>query len=184
VRKNFIKSTIEKPLKISGFFYTLFPFNKPTNTFNKGHKPCAFITVHSLNHKRTMKTILFFAVIFLAKPCFSQSQMEMNQQAAEAYKKADTELNTIYQKILKDYSADKEFIKNLKASQRIWISFRDAELKMKYPDRKEPMYYGSIHPMCVSLYLEKLTLDRVATLKLWSEGAEEGDGCAGSEKVK
>ncbi|HLP10718.1 MAG TPA: lysozyme inhibitor LprI family protein [Flavobacteriales bacterium] len=131
-----------------------------------------------------MKKILLIAALCFSGTCFSQSQAELNQQAHAAFKKADAELNSIYQKILTNYKEDKEFIKNLKATQRIWITFRDAELKMKYPDRKEPMHYGSIHPMCVSLYLEKLTLERIATLKLWAEGAEEGDGCGGSEHVK
>ncbi|WP_367271484.1 lysozyme inhibitor LprI family protein [Nonlabens sp.] len=46
----------------------------------------------------------------------------------------------------------------------MWITFRDAELKVMYPET-EPRYYGSIHPMCVSIYLEKLTQDRIKTLK-------------------
>jgi len=56
-------------------------------------------------------------------------------------------------------------------------------MKMKYPDR-EPGYYGSIQPMCEAMYLAELTQDRIKALKVWIEGVEEGDMCAGTVKVK
>ena len=59
--------------------------------------------------------------------CFGQSQGEMNGDAAKNYQKADKELNSVYQKILKEYSEDTLFIKNFKNAQRIWVQFRDAE---------------------------------------------------------
>ena len=71
----------------------------------------------------------------------------------------------------------------MKDSQRIWITFRDTELKVKYPST-EPRYYGSIYPMYVSIYLEKLTRERIKTLKEWIDGIEEGDVCTGSVKIK
>jgi uncharacterized protein YecT (DUF1311 family) len=100
----------------------------------------------------------------------------------DSYKKTDKKLNEVYQAILKAYKSDTEFIKNLRASQRIWMNFRDAEVKVKFPDREEG-YYGSIHPLCVSAYLEELTLDRVSTLSQWLKGSEEGDACSGSIKT-
>jgi uncharacterized protein YecT (DUF1311 family) len=110
--------------------------------------------------------------------------MEINQQAHAEYQIAEKEINAVYQKILKKYNSDTEFIKNLRASQRLWIQFRDAELKAMYPDR-EPGFYGSFHPVCVSSYLTQLTKERAKTLKLWLKGrGGEGDACAGSVKVK
>jgi uncharacterized protein YecT (DUF1311 family) len=100
----------------------------------------------------------------------------------DSYKKIDKKLNEVYQAILKAYKSDTEFIKNLRVSQRIWITFRDAEVKVKFPDREDG-YYGSIHPLCVSLYLEDLTKDRISTLNLWLKGSEEGDACSGSIKT-
>lgn len=114
---------------------------------------------------------------------FSQTQGEMNMAANESFKKVDKELNDVYKRILTEYKSDTVFIKNLKASQRLWISFRDAEMKVKYPDR-EPGYYGSIQPYCAISYLEKLTKERIQTLYSWIEGAVEGDVCSGSVKIK
>jgi len=109
--------------------------------------------------------------------------MEMNETAFKNYEKADKELNTTYQKIIKEYSADAEFIKNLKAAQRIWVQFRDAEVKAMYPDR-EPGYYGTIQPVCKYNYLTELTEQRIKTLKMWLDGVTEGDVCSGSIKTK
>ena len=122
-------------------------------------------------------------MIFLTTSGFSQSQGDLNQEANDKYKKADLELNTIYRKILLVYKEDTGFINNLKASQRIWITFRDAELKVKYPN-SDSRYYGSVFPMCASIYLEQLTRDRINTLKIWIEGIEEGDVCIGSVHIK
>ena len=130
-----------------------------------------------------MKHLLTLFISFTFLGSFSQTQMDMNNDAAASYQKADAELNRIYKAILSEYKSDTLFIKNLKASQRIWITFRDAELKVKFPETA-PGYYGSVYPMCYSAYMEKLTRERINTLKQWTEGIEEGDVCTGSVKVK
>jgi len=130
-----------------------------------------------------MRIILITFTFFITLTCFSQTQSDLNKKANEAFQTADNELNVIYKKILSDYKTDTLFIKNLKASQRIWITFRDAELKVKYPET-ESGYYGTVYPMCASIYLEKLTEDRIKKLKEWLDGIEEGDVCIGSVKNK
>ena len=115
----------------------------------------------------------FFFIFYLTS--FAQTQAEMNVEAQENYKKADQELNTVYKKLLTANKSDTLFIKNLKTSQRIWITFRDAEINLKYPD-KDPGYYGSIHPMCYYLYLAELTNDRIKTLNSYLT-SEEGNVC-------
>jgi len=134
----------------------------------------------------TKSLLSIIALILVGAPwteANAQTQGEMNQDAASEFKAADNELNAIYQQILEDYADDEAFIANLKEAQRCWIAFRDAQMKMKYPDR-EPGYYGSIQPMCEAMYLAELTQDRIKALKVWVEGVEEGDMCAGTVKVK
>lgn len=122
-----------------------------------------------MKHLLTLISFLFYIT------SFSQTQAEMNQEAQENYAKADNELNVVYKKLVTENKSDTLFIKNLKASQRIWITFRDMETALKYPDR-EPGYYGSIHPMCYYMYLQQLTADRIKTLNSYLT-SEEGDGC-------
>ena len=107
----------------------------------------------------------------------------MNTQAFNNYKKADTKLNQVYSQILKEYKSDVVFITNLKNSQRLWIQFRDAEMKAKYPQREDG-YYGSIFPLCWNLYLKELTEERIKKLNIWLVGISEGDACNGSVKMK
>lgn len=58
----------------------------------------------------------------------AQSQHEMNQQAFAEFEKADKELNQIYAKV--QARLDKEGKEKLKAAQRAWVAFRDAQAEM------------------------------------------------------
>lgn len=126
-----------------------------------------------------MRNILIAGFIFfITSTGFTQTQMEMNEQAKNSFQQADKELNKVYQQILKDYSTDTLFLKNLKASQKIWIQFRDAEMKMKYP-LKETEYY-SMQTVCWYNYMQNITEARTLTLKDWLKPLDDGDVCAGS----
>jgi uncharacterized protein YecT (DUF1311 family) len=123
-----------------------------------------------------MKQIITFLTFFICLTGFAQTQTEMNNNADEAYKKADKELNSIYQKILTENKSDSVFIQNLTVSQRNWIKFRDSEIKVKFPER-EPGYYGSSLPMCISQYQAELTNERMTTLKTYLDKPKEGNIC-------
>ena len=132
---------------------------------------------------------LILSIIALTLICLpwseasAQTQRDMNEDAATIFKEADKKLNSLYQKILKDYADDPVFIASFKKAQRCWIAFRDAQLKMKYPDR-EPGYYGSIQPMLETRYLTELTKDRIKALQVWIDGVQEGDLSGGTVRVK
>jgi len=128
-----------------------------------------------------MKTLLTFIFLIASVSSFGQTQRDLNDDASHQYKSSDSTLNSVYKQIQKIYSADTAFIKNLKTAQQLWIKFRDAELKMKFPDSYS---YGSVQPMCVSLYLTDLTNKRIKTLRTWIDGIEEGDVCSGSVRRK
>jgi len=125
-----------------------------------------------------MKKLPIVVIIFI-----SSLNTVFGRNDGDEYAKAEKEINTVYQKILREYSSDKEFIKNLKVAQRLWIQFRDAEIKAKYPN-KTPGYYGSVYSLCVSNLKTQLTNERIKTLKVWLAGTEEGDVCSGSVKIK
>jgi uncharacterized protein YecT (DUF1311 family) len=127
--------------------------------------------------------ILLFIIICLPFSCFCQSQAEMNMEAKRKYELADKKLNSTYQRLLREYSKDLNFVQNLKKSQRIWIQFRDSELAMMYPE-KETSYYGSVFPLCWYSYMEELTKERIVKLSTWLTGVSEGEVCSGSIKTK
>ena len=129
-----------------------------------------------------MRKVFIILFLLFSITSFSQSQNDMLKNMVEDYRKSDKELNEIYQKILKVYVADAVFIENLKVAQRLWVKFRDAELKMKFPEREQG-YYGSMLSWCEFNYLKQLTDDRIKTLKQWLYTPEEGDVCMGSVEV-
>ena len=133
-------------------------------------------------YKNTLAgTLTMFMLVFASYSARAQSQTAMNMAAGSDYQKADKELNSVYQKILKEYAAKPQFIKKLKVAQRLWVQLRDADLAAKYPERGS---YGSVAPMCESIYLESLTRERTKFLKIWLTGIPEGDVCNGSVKSK
>ena len=134
--------------------------------------------------KKLVLSIIALTLICLPwSEASAQTQRDMNEDAATIFKEADKKLNSLYQKILKDYADDPVFIASFKKAQRCWITFRDAQLKMKYPDR-EPGYYGSIQPMLETRYLTELTKDRIKALQVWIDGVQEGDLSGGTVRVK
>jgi uncharacterized protein YecT (DUF1311 family) len=111
----------------------------------------------------------------------AQTQLELNDCAGEELAAADAELNRVYQAILKKYKDDSRFIEKLRAAQRAWLAFRDAEFEAKFPASDG---YGSIFPMCAAQYKAQLTRERVTRLREWLDGIEEGDACSGSVGLK
>lgn len=131
-----------------------------------------------------MKNILLLlAGSLLSFTSFGQSQAAMNQEADVAYRKADQELNRVYQQIFKEYRAQPAFLQSLKTAQQRWLQFRDAEMKARYPATNSLVEYGSFFPVCYSNGLEELTKARTKQLRLWLTGIPEGDTCNGSVKV-
>ncbi|HXD30242.1 MAG TPA: lysozyme inhibitor LprI family protein [Pyrinomonadaceae bacterium] len=139
------------------------------------------------------RLLVLFAMLLLTVPTLAeaipahrstQNQMELNEKACAAYKKADAKMNAIYKKILNDYRKDRLFVQKMRAAQRAWLVFRDAHLESMYPAVDKRAAYGSVQPMCHCMELEKITDERAKVLKQWTDGIEEGDVCGGSIKVK
>ena len=135
-------------------------------------------------YTNTMKQIATLIFLAFSLNSFSQTQLEMNMEANEAYKESHNELNQVYKKVSLKYNSDTAFISALKKTQRQWISFRDAELEMKFPAENKRVEYGSVYPMCVSFFLKDFTDKRTERLRDWLIGGEEGFVCLGSIGVR
>ena len=105
----------------------------------------------------------------------------MNDSAGSESAKAERELNATYQGILRKYADNPAFIGRLRTAQGAWVKFRDAQLQMKFPPSTQA---GSVAPMCYASYKADLTQARTRELKVWLDGIEEGDVCAGSVKTR
>lgn len=78
---------------------------------------------------------------------------------AEDFHKADTELNQVYQKLLASRNPSGQ--KKLRAAQRAWIAFRDAEAEFVRQDWEG----GNGQNAAVNSALATLTRERVRELK-------------------
>jgi uncharacterized protein YecT (DUF1311 family) len=119
-----------------------------------------------------MKNILIVTFLAMANIVFCQTQSQMNATAAADYRKADKELNAVYQSVLKKHAKEPLFIKAIKSAQKAWIVFRDAEMLAKYPHKDEAMYYGSMFGTLWNSSLEELTVKRTKELKVYLKDLE------------
>jgi uncharacterized protein YecT (DUF1311 family) len=107
-------------------------------------------------------TAIFLITLFVASASLSQDQ----SNGRANFQISDHRLNDAYQMLLAAKRTDTLFVRNLRASQRAWVQFRDAEFTLKYPA------HGSIDkpdfiPLDQSDYLARLTESRTATLIEW-----------------
>lgn len=123
----------------------------------------------------TMKTTLMVLTLLLSTTLYANNiqckedgnQMQMNQCAYENFQKADKELNRVYKKLRAKNKNDKTYLKNLKASQKLWIKFRDAELDLIFTCESGDMRmcFGSMYPLLLNSEKAEITEQRVKSLK-------------------
>jgi len=100
-----------------------------------------------------MKPLLpLFALCFcFALAAAAQTQMEMNFQALEDFKKADTKLNKVYQATIKQLSPGRQ--KLLREAQRAWLKYRDLAAKSAGAQYEG----GSIQPLIIHTTMTDMT---------------------------
>lgn len=132
-----------------------------------------------------MKTQLVALCLFsiACTLCHGQTQDETNAEAGRDLKKVEDTLTRMVIRIHDLYKSDKVFLSAFDQCQAQWLKFRDAELRMKFPEQSSG-YYGSVLPMCEAYFLSDLTNARIKELQPWIDGAEEGDVCSGSLRFK
>jgi len=95
------------------------------------------------------------------------NQMEMNQCAADDYAAADKKLNTTWKKLMAQFKDDKTATAKLKAAQKAWIAFRDAEIAAQFAcdEGDVRVCWGSMYPMLVNGELQAMTETRTERLQ-------------------
>ena len=135
----------------------------------KANPPPTFVPIQTM-----MKTVTAFRfallfgaltlLTFPAVPALAQNQMELNQAAADAYKKADAELNKVYQETLAALTTP-ELKEAVRKTQRAWLVYRDLardEAGLQYEG-------GSIRPLIEFNALTLMTEQRTQQLKELTE---------------
>ena len=136
--------------------------------------------MHLYTPEQTMKTFITRLALCTALALIAihptaaraQSQQEMNQDAARAYETADGTLNKVYKELLAQL--DKESQEKLKASQRAWVLFRDAQAEFEADLEARG---GSMAPLIYNEARKTLTETRTKEL-----GQVKTDGSAENEE--
>ena len=71
--------------------------------------------------KLSILTLLGAYALLLSLPAQAQSQQEMNAQARKDFKRADTELDTVYRKVIA-LLPDEKSVELLRKAQRAWVA--------------------------------------------------------------
>ena len=101
-----------------------------------------------------------------------QTQTDMNQCAARDANEADADLNLIYKTVVSHYEqADRsaettEGVKRLRAAQRAWVAFRDAQCAVAGYEAMG----GSMESLLVSGCVADLTKRRATELRIMLSG--------------
>ena len=94
-----------------------------------------------------------------SNPCDeARTQLEMNECADREYRKADAELNRVYQQLVRA-SGGRDA--KLKAAQLAWLKFRDAQCDYEAAFNEG----GSMQPMTYSFCLADVTTARTKQLR-------------------
>ena len=97
-------------------------------------------------------------------------QNTMNRCADEDFQVADKALNDMYKKVVAGQEGETA---KLKAAQRAWIAFRDAECTFQTAENEG----GSIHPMVYAGCLTRLTKERTRQLNDYLECRMNAEKC-------
>jgi uncharacterized protein YecT (DUF1311 family) len=103
----------------------------------------------------------------------AETQADMTSCAAEDYKDADAELNTVYKQVADRLKAVPDSSKLLVAAQRAWIAFRDSECSFA----SSAVAGGSLQPMINATCMAGLTRARTEELKNYLNCPEGDTSC-------
>ncbi|MCH9764938.1 MAG: lysozyme inhibitor LprI family protein [Alphaproteobacteria bacterium] len=94
----------------------------------------------------------------------------MSDCAKMAYKKSDAKLNALYKQIRQRLDGETNTKKQLLATQRAWLAFRDAECTFSSSAVSGGSIYSTVHTECA----DKLTRKRISDFEAYLS-CQEGD---------
>lgn len=125
--------------------------------------------------KKTIALLLMVTALPLyADDCMKNAMTngEMIRCSGLSLNKEEAQLEKVYQTLIKKHNYDKAYIAKLKASHKAWLTYRDAQVDLYYPENNYQGYY-----MCTNNLKEALTHQRINQLKRDLLVFREGDIC-------
>lgn len=101
----------------------------------------------------------------------------MNVCASKEASRLDTELNSLYDKIIARAGSRRDYASKVQNVRKAWAAYRDAYITAMYPAHNREAQYGSVYPMEANLVRAKLTqeqlIDASRLLQQYTESDEK-----------
>jgi uncharacterized protein YecT (DUF1311 family) len=105
----------------------------------------------------------------------ASDQTSMNSCEDAEFRRADSELNGVYQLLLSKATQIPSATVKIKAAERAWILYRDAYMEALFPADDKQGAYGTRYPMDFAAFKTGLTREHAKALReLIKQYGEEG----------
>jgi uncharacterized protein YecT (DUF1311 family) len=136
-----------------------------------------------------MRTYTIFTTLFsfFLGTAFAQAPEKMDTiqppNSCNDYIQLKKDMDDLVKKINTEYAKDAAFMAKFKKTQAAWLTFRDAQMDMIFPetDKKE---YGTLYYVCRCNWLIEITTHRYDFLLKWISNFDTGEACGGSINSK
>jgi uncharacterized protein YecT (DUF1311 family) len=134
---------------------------------------------------RSTFTLLF--VLFIgATMSFAQalpSQVDQSRNSCSDYLKVKKGMDDMVKSIEEEYAKYPKFLVKFKKAQELWVSYRDAQVEMIFPEADKAQY-GAFYPTCRCNWLVEFTNDRLDFLVKFVSNTYDVEPCGGAVNSK
>jgi uncharacterized protein YecT (DUF1311 family) len=113
----------------------------------------------------------------------SGPQVDQSRNSCSDYLKAKKGLEDMVKSIQDEYAKYPLFLKKFQKAQDEWVSYREAQLEMLYPEA-DKTEYGGFYPTCRCNKLVEFTNERLDFLVKFIANTSDVEACGGAANSK
>ena len=134
---------------------------------------------------RSTLTLLF--VLFIGATTSSAqalpSQIDQSRNSCSDYLKVKKGMDDMVKSIEEEYAKYPKFLVNFKKAQEGWVSYREAQIDMIFPEANKAQY-GTLYPTCRCNWLIEFTNQRLDFLIKFVSNTYDVESCGGAVNSK
>ncbi len=127
--------------------------------------------------------ILFMGASNSSAQSAGAAKIDQSRNSCSDYLKAKKGLDDMVKNIQEEYAKYPLFLKKFQKAQDEWVSYREAQLEMIFPEADKGEY-GSLYPTCRCNWLVGFTNERLDFLVKFVANTNDGESCGGAVNSK
>jgi uncharacterized protein YecT (DUF1311 family) len=131
--------------------------------------------------------LLLFLFCITTSICLAQEtttpQIDQSRNSCSDYLKSKKGMEDMVKNIQEEYGKYPLFLKKFQKAQDEWVSYREAQLEMLFPEADKAQY-GSFYPTCRCNWLVEFTNERMDFLVKFVANTYDVESCGGSVNSK